>query len=70
MIKIIKPGKLRIVTCPRCKCEFSFEDEDIKYGNQRDYYEVVSCPCCRYSVDISRLRDIGGYRNEEDTNGV
>ncbi len=39
MIKIIKPGKLQVVTCPNCKYEFSFEDEDIQWGDQRDPYK-------------------------------
>lgn len=56
MIKIIKPGKYHIVTCPECKCEFSYEDEDIKRGDQRDYYEKVECPCCKNRIDLMKQR--------------
>ena len=56
MIKILKPGKLRIAICSRCDCEFSFEDEDIMRGNQRDYYEEVTCPCCNNRIDILKLK--------------
>lgn len=52
MIKIIHPGKVRVVTCPKCECEFSFEREDIKYGSQIDYYEEVICPCCHKAIDL------------------
>lgn len=52
MIKIIKPGKIRIITCPRCECQFSFEDEDVKHGNQREYFKEVACPCCRKAIDL------------------
>lgn len=52
MIKIIKPGRIRTVTCPSCDCVFSFDKEDIKYGDQRDYYEEIDCPCCRKTIDL------------------
>lgn len=52
MIKIIKPGKIKVAVCPRCECKFSYEREDVKYGDQRDYYEEVSCPCCDYAIDL------------------
>lgn len=58
MIKIIKPGKLRVITCPRCECDFSFEDEDIARGDQRDYYEKVVCPCCYLRIDLLKLRRV------------
>ena len=53
MIKIIKPGKVMIAKCPTCECEFSYEKEDIQFGNQRDYYEEIVCPCCKNYVDVS-----------------
>lgn len=52
MIKIIKPGKMQVVTCPICKCEFSFEDEDIMWGDQRDPFKEVQCPCCKNRIDL------------------
>jgi hypothetical protein len=52
MVKIIKPGKIRIITCPRCDCQFSFEREDVKYGSQIDYFEEVACPCCHKLIDL------------------
>lgn len=56
MIKIIKPGKYHVVTCQECKCEFSYEDEDILWGDQRDPYKEVECPCCKNRVDLNKLR--------------
>lgn len=52
MIKILKPGKIRTITCPRCDCQFSFENEDIKRGNQIEYFEEVICPCCHKRIDL------------------
>lgn len=52
MIKILKPGKIQVVECPKCACEFSFEDEDIHWGDQKDPYKEVECPCCRYRIDL------------------
>ena len=56
MIKIIKPGKVQVVTCPTCECEFSFEDEDIEWEDQRDPYKEVVCPCCRNRIDLYKIR--------------
>lgn len=55
MIRIIKPGKCRTVTCPECECEFSYENEDIQWGDQRDPYKEVQCPCCKHRIDLHRL---------------
>jgi hypothetical protein len=52
MIKIIKQGKIRTATCPKCECVFSYEKEDIEYGDQRDYYEHVICPCCQNRISV------------------
>ena len=56
MIKIIKPGKRQIVRCPKCECEFSFEDEDVLWGDQRDPYKEVVCPCCGNHIDLYKIR--------------
>ena len=55
MIKIIKPGKIQSIVCPRCECEFTFENEDVRRGDQRDYYEEALCPCCKKAIDVSKL---------------
>lgn len=40
MKKIIKPGKKTFKTiCPQCACEFSYELEDLRFGN-------LNCPDC------------------------
>ena len=41
-----------VITCPKCECEFSYEDEDIKRGNQIDPYKIVVCPCCSNGIDL------------------
>ena len=55
MIKIIKPGKCHTVTCPECECEFSYENEDIQWGDQRDPYKEVACPCCKHRIDLYKM---------------
>lgn len=58
MIKIIKPGFYgHVITCPRCSCEFSYEEEDVRYGDQRDPYAEVVCPYCAKHIDIFRIRN-------------
>lgn len=56
MIKVIKEGKYHVVTCSVCKCEFAYEDEDIKWGDQRDPYKIVECPCCKKQIDLYQIR--------------
>lgn len=53
MIKIIKPGKIMVAICPNCDCEFSYENEDIEWGDQRDPYKEVVCPCCTKRIDLN-----------------
>ena len=52
MIRIIKMGEIMVAKCPICECEFSYEEEDIKWGDQRDPYKEVICPCCNRRVDL------------------
>ena len=54
MITIIKHGNKKKAICPECKCEFFYEEDDIRYGDQRDWYMVVDCPDCYYPIDISK----------------
>ena len=51
MITVIKHGSRRKLTCPDCGCEFIFQNEDIMYGDQRDYYSEVKCPDCGHRCD-------------------
>lgn len=52
MIEIIKRGTKEIADCKTCGCQFSYEKEDIKRGDQRDPYKVVECPCCKNRIDL------------------
>lgn len=52
MIKILKPGKMQVIKCPKCECEFSFEDEDIQWGDQN---KEVKCPCCNNHIDLYKV---------------
>ena len=46
MIKIIKHGLIRKVTCGECECVFTFEHEDIIHCDQRQERDYVKCPDC------------------------
>lgn len=59
MIKIIKPGKIMVTKCPTCECEFSYEKEDIIWGDQRDPCKEVRCPCCKRTIDLIRMDRVG-----------
>ena len=55
MIKIIKPGTKKKVTCKECGCLFSYESEDIKSNLSRSANYVI-CPQCEEKVYIKCIR--------------
>lgn len=56
MKKIIKTGNVGRVACVSCGCEFTFEREDVFFGNQFDCDNTVECPCCgKYIVIDSTI---------------
>ena len=60
MIQVIKYGRQRYeITCPRCKCRFSFDKTDIeKIGPLYDRLVRIHCPDCHYKItewDIDAL---------------
>lgn len=52
MKKIIKPGNVGRAGCASCGCEFTFEREDVFFGNQYDCVNSVECPCCGKYIAI------------------
>lgn len=52
MKKIIKPGNVGRAGCGNCRCEFTFEREDVIFGNQFDGVNTVECPCCGKAIVI------------------
>lgn len=63
MIKIIKEGTKRTVTCDKCGCLFSFEDEDTKKVSMADgccefigYKVSVVCPQCKHENVLKQPR--------------
>lgn len=58
MIKIIKKGTRQTVECEKCGCLFSFDANDINYGNQRDPEKTINCPQCMNKIDLWE------YKNE------
>jgi hypothetical protein len=41
-----------VATCRNCGCEFTFEREDVIFGNQRELENFVMCPCCKKLIQI------------------
>lgn len=60
-MKIIKMGiipkeekNVYKTTCPKCNCEFEYNDDDIKIFDHPcyEYKKYINCPCCKLSIDI------------------
>ena len=66
MIKITKNPDIHEYTC-QCGCEFTFENEDVKYEDvgyrEPDFEFVIYCPYCN---DVHNLIHQLGKKNEED----
>lgn len=63
MKHIIKPGKIKVITCPRCECVFSYENEDVKNVQTgiQEYENRVTCPQCEYEMNTDTLNSIQQY---------
>ena len=57
MIRIIMPGNLSRIICPKCYCDFTFEKEDVKYQftDQCCKKPMVECPCCGKAIPVNVL---------------
>ena len=58
MIKVIKYGKKRRITCRNCDALLGFEKDDIntvKTG-MNEFKQYIMCPSCGESVTIRYLR--------------
>lgn len=59
MIKIIKYGKKRRVTCENCEALLEFEQEDLRFAhtgiNELEGY--IRCPSCGEAVTIKNLEN-------------
>lgn len=65
MIKIIKDGKKDfIANCSICRCEFSYQTEDIKLSS------FVACPCCGFYVSHSSNNFKRQSNMEDDENDI
>ena len=55
MIKVFKHGHAQyVMTCSKCGCVFTYEDEDIKNnGCQWDFSEWITCPECNFKNNIN-----------------
>lgn len=54
MIKIIKHGQYRKMTCPYCMCEFMYEKEDTGYAKTgpTEYERFIECPDCEEKITV------------------
>ena len=63
MKRIIKPGKMKVITCPRCECVFSYEEEDVKEvrTGMQEYEDRVTCPQCEYEMNTDTPSNVQQY---------
>ena len=57
MKKIIKQGYTTfIIRCPKCRCLFSYEKEDITHPHvyEFNHLQYVSCPTCEFDIFIKK----------------
>ena len=59
MIEIIKKGTKKIITCLKCGCVFSYEEEDIRndcndYCAALLYKKYIQCPQCNNEIIIKQ----------------
>lgn len=64
MIKVIKEGTKKRITCHNCGCYFSYEADDLKNKTGADIDEgivkpettYVTCPQCNYEIKIRGIK--------------
>lgn len=62
MVKIIKEGTRKVITCESCGCEFSYEEEDIKTRTEPSIFgtssiiKTINCPQCESEIILSQTR--------------
>ena len=60
MIQIIKHGYKRYeITCPRCKCRFSFDETDVETIGP--LYVQIHCPDCHNNIEAWDIEDLVKY---------
>lgn len=54
MIKVIKYGKKRRITCSQCGALLEFERDDLKSVRVsiNEYEQTIECPACNATVSI------------------
>lgn len=54
MVKVIKYGQKRRVTCNHCGALLEFEHDDLKnvQTGMNEYEQQIECPACRESVEV------------------
>jgi hypothetical protein len=61
MIKIIKPGTKKKINCDACGCLFSYEKEDVGYGDIANVFPMtaigmyVTCPQCKEKIVLEGI---------------
>ena len=60
MIQIIKPGYQRYaISCPICKCRFSFDETDVEeVGPSYDRVVRIYCPSCHHKITDWDINEI------------
>lgn len=62
MIEIIKPGTKKKINCNACGCLFSYEKEDVEYGDIFTISPItakgmyVSCQQCKEKIVLEAIK--------------
>lgn len=62
MIKIINPGTKKKINCDACGCLFSYEEEDVGYGDIAVIGDMlaigmyVTCPQCKQKIVLEATK--------------
>ena len=54
MVKVIRYGQKRRVTCKNCGALLEFEQEDLKttQTGMNEYEQQIECPACREILEV------------------
>ena len=63
MIKILKEGTIKKITCEKCGCYFSYEQEDVKEIVSKNSGSFVLCPQCGERVYLMLTRGLEDGEN-------
>ena len=62
----VKTINTYVTTCKHCRCKFTYQESDIRYGYPQHDPDEVKCPDCdRYTIADKNI-----YKKEEEKYGI